>query len=324
MKVSKWEDKLKESHQRIWPFFERDLYWYFFLPKKLQTTKQWLWFHGGWQPWCSLFVIKHQHSTKAWETPVHEPQEQGQRNKRSVKCGFSIPKHPLFTLQSLSWLSLHSLTTTLSLHSVGDCMSRKANTSVISVLFWEALDDGCWDGVDEPQWATSQPQHPPCVPSCFSLTVLSILIHPPHKWCLCDGLSNGVLSHSTNVMCHPLLYLSPTQSHHHSCLLIATDTHHVGYVIRANPKHPDIATVNVIQCPRTRLRCTVCWMWLACMATIWMMIGMMTPQTQQSFLEGTLSQQSFRRRKDTWCDMAHSVVCMQVRVRWVLSLKDKR
>ena len=43
----------------------------------------------------------------------------------------------------------------------------------------------------------------------------SIHIHF-HKWCSCDSLSNGVLGHSTNVMCHPPL--SPTQSHHHSCL----------------------------------------------------------------------------------------------------------
>ena len=33
----------------------------------------------------------------------------------------------------------------------GDCMGGKANTSVMSVLFWEAPDDGCLDGVGEPQ-----------------------------------------------------------------------------------------------------------------------------------------------------------------------------
>ena len=31
-------------------------------------------------------------------------------------------------------------------------------------------------------------------------------------------------------------------------------------------------------------------------------------QTQQAFLEGTLFQPRFRRKKDAWCDMAHSVV----------------
>ena len=57
--------------------------------------------------------------------------------------------------------------------------------------------------------------HHVCLPAfhslCFPFTSTA-----PHKWCSCDGLSNGVLSHSTNVMCHPLL--SPTQSHPHSCL----------------------------------------------------------------------------------------------------------
>ena len=44
----------------------------------------------------------------------------------------------------------------------------------------------------------------------------------------------------------------------------------------------------------------------------------LTPQTQQAFLEGTLFQPPFRKRKDTWCDTAHSVVYYQARVRWVL------
>ena len=44
----------------------------------------------------------------------------------------------------------------------------------------------------------------------------------------------------------------------------------------------------------------------------------LTPQTQQAFLEGALFQQPFRKRKDTWCDMAHSVVYYQARVRWLL------
>ena len=215
MKVSKWEDKLKESHQQIWPFFERDLYWYFFLPKKLQTTKQWLWFRGGWQPWCCLFVIKHQHSTKGWETPVHEPQEQGQRNKRSVKCGSSIPKHPLFTLQSLSWLSLHSLTTTLSLLSVVIPWLEKPTQVWWVVLFWGntwwLVFGWCW-------WATMShfTTTTPTMCAFLLFTPCAFHSHPHHKWCSCDGLSNGVLSHSTNVMCHPPL--SPTQSHPHSCL----------------------------------------------------------------------------------------------------------
>ena len=44
----------------------------------------------------------------------------------------------------------------------------------------------------------------------------------------------------------------------------------------------------------------------------------LTLQTQQAFLEGTLFQPPFRRMKDKWCDMAHSVVYMQAWVRWVL------
>ena len=44
----------------------------------------------------------------------------------------------------------------------------------------------------------------------------------------------------------------------------------------------------------------------------------LTPQTQQAFLEGTLFQPPFRRMKDKWCDMAHSVAYMQAWVRWLL------
>ena len=38
----------------------------------------------------------------------------------------------------------------------------------------------------------------------------------------------------------------------------------------------------------------------------------LTPQTQHPFHEGTLFQPLFRKRKDTWCDMAHSVVKHQL------------
>ena len=81
------------------------------------------------------------------------------------------------------------------------------------------------------------------MPSCFSLLVLFTHIHH-HKWCSCDGLSNGVLSHSTNVMCHPPLSNTITPS-----LLppITTDTHHVGSAITPNAKHPDTAIVKATQ-----------------------------------------------------------------------------
>ena len=44
----------------------------------------------------------------------------------------------------------------------------------------------------------------------------------------------------------------------------------------------------------------------------------LTLETQHPFLEGTLFQPPFRRRKDKWCDMAHSVVYYQAWVKWVL------
>ena len=44
----------------------------------------------------------------------------------------------------------------------------------------------------------------------------------------------------------------------------------------------------------------------------------LTPQTQQAFLAGTLLHSRFRRMKDTWCDMTHSVVYHQAWVRWLL------
>ena len=47
--------------------------------------------------------------------------------------------------------------------------------------------------------------------------------HPhPHKWCSCDGLSNGVLSHSTNAMCHPPLSLQ----HNHTLTLASHHNRH--------------------------------------------------------------------------------------------------
>ena len=63
---------------------------------------------------------------------------------------FFIPKNTHFH-SSNAVLVVSSLTPILSLLSFGDFMSGKANTSVISVLFWEAHDDECLDGVDEPQ-----------------------------------------------------------------------------------------------------------------------------------------------------------------------------
>ena len=47
-------------------------------------------------------------------------------------------------------------------------------------------------------------------------------------------------------------------------------------------------------------------------------VNSIIPQTHQAFLEGKLFQPRFRKRKDKWCDMAHSVVYMQAWVRWLL------
>ena len=52
---------------------------------------------------------------------------------------------------------------------------------------------------------------------------------------------------------------------------------------------------------------------------LWSIIAQaLTPQTQHPFLEATLFQPRFRRRKDTWCEMAHTVVYYQAWVRWLL------
>ena len=44
-------------------------------------------------------------------------------------------------------------------------------------------------------------------------------------------------------------------------------------------------------------------------------VNSFVPQTQQAFLEGTLFQPWFRRKKDARCDMTHSVVDDQAWVR---------
>ena len=44
----------------------------------------------------------------------------------------------------------------------------------------------------------------------------------------------------------------------------------------------------------------------------------LTPQTQQTFLAATLFHSRPRKRKDVWCDMAHSVLYHQAWVRWLL------
>ena len=183
MKESKWNDKLKNHNNSCDPpFFEMVLSvvsTLLSLNHEPQSTHH----------TCCGCVVDDNHGVAHLQWTTTNTQQRHwkhqfmnhKKDKETMEWRvwfFFLPKTLLFTLQTLSWLSLHSLTTTLSLLSVGDSICGKANTSVMSVLFWEAPDDGCLDGVDEPQWATSQPQHPPCVPSCFSLLVLSIHIHP--------------------------------------------------------------------------------------------------------------------------------------------------
>ena len=89
---------------------------------------------------------------------------------------FFLPKTPLFTLQSLSWQSLHSHNHISLLWVVIPCVEKPTQVWWVC-RFWESPDDGCLDGVDGPQSATSQPHHPPGMLYCFSLLVFSIHIH---------------------------------------------------------------------------------------------------------------------------------------------------
>ena len=69
--------------------------------------------------------------------------------------------------------------------------------------------------------------------------------HPHHhKWCSYDSLSNGVLSHSTNAMCHPPL--SPTQPHPHPCLP-TQQTHTIWKVSPQQIPNTHTAMVKAIQ-----------------------------------------------------------------------------
>ena len=154
--------------------------------------------------------MNHQHSTKGRETPVYEPQE-GQRDN-GVKSVALLPSkntsfHPSNTVLPVSLLTYNHSFPSFSC----DFMSGKANTGVTSVWFWEAPDDGCLYGVDEPHH--NHNTHHVCLPA-FSLLVLFHSHSQPH--------TNGVhvmvspicvLIHSANGMCH--LPLSQTHSHPH-------------------------------------------------------------------------------------------------------------
>ena len=59
-------------------------------------------------------------------------------------------------------------------------------------------------------------------------------------------------------------------------------------------------------------------LWVIVMQANRLSVNSFILQTQQIFLEGTLFQPLFTRKKDTWCDMTHSVVNDQACVRWLL------
>ena len=79
-----------------------------------------------------------------------EPQE-GQRDN-GVKSMALLPSQNTPFHSSITVLTVSSLTHNHPFPSFkGDSMSGKANTSVKSGVVLEAPDDGCLDGVDEPQ-----------------------------------------------------------------------------------------------------------------------------------------------------------------------------
>ena len=174
MKVSKQNDKLKNHHNgcdHFWNGFEC-----FTNSLVHQTT------HHDW-------VVGHNHGVAhlQWSTTNTQQRDgkhQSMNHKKDKETKewrvwlFFLLKTPLSTLQSLSWLSLHSLSTTLSPLSMVIPWMGKPTQVWWVCCFWEPPDDGCLDGVDEPQWATSQPQHPPCVPSCFSHCAFHSHPHP--------------------------------------------------------------------------------------------------------------------------------------------------
>ena len=82
---------------------------------------------------------------------MHEPQEEGQKDK-GVKSVALLPSQNTPFHSSNTVLAVSSLPHNHHFPSFsGDSICGKANTSVMSVMFWEAPDGMCLDGVDEPQ-----------------------------------------------------------------------------------------------------------------------------------------------------------------------------
>ena len=142
------ERQIRKPPQRLWPLF---LKWFWVLcqlscPSKQKTNTHTM------VEWCMTTMVlsicneapptlnKGKGNTSPWTT----------RRKRqwSKEWLFFLPKTPLFTLQTLSWQSLHSLTTTISLLSVVIPWMEKPTQVWWVVLFlgstWWWVFGWCW------------------------------------------------------------------------------------------------------------------------------------------------------------------------------------
>ena len=192
------------------------------VPQNHKTHTPWL--CGGWQPWCCPFAMKHnQHSTKVWETLVHELQEEEQRENGvkgvilpSKNTPFSLFNHcfgflftrsqspfPFFQWWLYVWKRQH-----------------KCDECVVLGNTWWWVFGWCW-------WATIShfTTTTPTMCAFLLFTHCAFHSHPPHKWFLCDCTSNGVLSYSTNAKCHPPLSLTKLSPH----LYLPFHHQHIGH-----------------------------------------------------------------------------------------------
>ena len=107
---------------------------------KPRTTDHTPWLSGASQPWCCPFEMKHhQHSTKACETPVHEPQEGGQKDK-GVKSVALLPFSHFNHCLGCLFTHNHPFPS-----FSGGSMDGKANAIVMSgVVFEKHMMVGVW------------------------------------------------------------------------------------------------------------------------------------------------------------------------------------
>ena len=211
MKVSKWNDKLKNHHNScdlpFWNGFECCVN--SLVP---QTTKHMM------VEWCITTMVlpicneapltlnKGMGSTSPWTT--------GRRTKRqrSEECGSSsFPKHPLSLFKHcLGCLFTHSQPPFPFFQWVIAWVEKPTQVWWVC-CFGKHLMMGVWMVLmshNEP--LHNHNTHHVCFPAFHSLCLP--FTSTSHKWCSCDCLSNGVLSHSTNVMCRPHLSITITSS----------------------------------------------------------------------------------------------------------------